>query len=87
MGWLIHTEYTDDGRPRTSDSKPASGALYGPRGVLEMRLLTDDREPVYAGVVTDTADDQLDALRWAMTEEGCTIIEVRRAGVWMQEVS
>jgi len=56
---------------------------------VKFRLLDDDGEVYYIGVLTDDdeCNNQIAALRWGEADAGCTTIEVRRNGEWVLEIS
>jgi hypothetical protein len=66
----------------TRDPHGADGIV----AIVPFRLYDDDDELYYEGEVTD--DRALEELMsWAMQDSGCTRLDVKRGGVWRQEIS
>lgn len=55
---------------------------------IEFRLKDDDGEIYYVGELDDDEEslNQQAALRWGESDAGCTTIEVKRDGKWIQEI-
>lgn len=65
------------------DSLPSEGPM------LDFQLFDDDGEYVYGGQLTDDDEcvNQMAALRYGETDEGATVIKVKRDGEWIQEIA
>lgn len=70
--------------------------MYG-QGVVEyddgvtkvrFRLLDDDEQPYYGGWLLDDSEGyvQMTLLDWGRADAGCTIIEVKKGGLWVREI-
>lgn len=64
--------------------------VYGPgsnepEGLLDVRLLDDDRELMYDCRADDEALEDL--LSWAARDVGATILQVKEAGKWVDTIS
>lgn len=68
--------------------EPAS-PLPVTENTVRFRLLDDDREVYYGGWLhdDDECENQSACLYWGMYDSGCTIIEVKREGQWVQEIA
>ena len=70
------------------DSLPGDKRASGARFQTRFRLLDDDGELCYEGMLDDDEDcaNQTAALRWGETMAGATTILVRRGPKWVQEI-
>lgn len=92
-GWRIDKDtITQAGDSTPSRAGWQYGALTEP--TIPFRLRDDDGILYYEGVVTDDStihdddapDWQYELLKWAEHDAGCTTIEVKRSGEWVQEI-
>ena len=84
--WKIDRDYLGGETSRVG----IKTANFDPKAdnLIRFRCKDDDGNIYYGGVLSD--DDralaQDSALNWCRNDAGCTTIEVKRDGVWVQEI-
>lgn len=88
-GWRIDRDYISElGEVSRVGSEGAQQYCVNEGEKVRFRMKDDDGEVYYSGWLLDDPDciNQESALSYGMYDAGCTTIEVKRNGEWVQEI-
>jgi hypothetical protein len=95
MTWKIDHDYLNTDPKGSQFYIPSRVGTCGSTNLTEVketvrfRLLDDDGEVYYGGWLHDDGEclNQESALSYGMHDAGCTVVEVKRDGSWVQEIA
>lgn len=91
VGWVIDRDYIsrENDLSRAGLTSRGWNSDISAQALVRFRLLDDDGEIYYGGSLVDDDEcmSQDAALAFGANDAGCTHIQVKRDGKWIQEIS